>query len=164
MTPPIQASHIFPIRLYFPLPIFPQWIGLGALLWSHLLLHFSTWFSPLCSRSRAVGGCCFPEIVFLKSCIVAVCLWHSNLHSHAHTLWLNTRFWSYLVKCVYHYSTPWAYAAGAQYFAERLFEGFVPQVYFFPFGEHIGDKCLMCYPFYFPSVNHPFTYRYGTTR
>lgn len=86
-----------------------------------------------------------------------------HIHMHTHTLWLNTWFWSYLVKCIYHHSTPWVYSAGAQYFAERFFNGFCASRILFP---HLGStlelvpnvlSMMVCSFYFHDSVSHSIT-------
>lgn len=130
MTPPIKVSHIVPICLC---SVSPPIVSFSPF--------FPTWFSLLCTELPPAAAS--PNLPFLKLYCCHLSLAHKCTFTYKHTwtLWLSTRLRSYLVKCVYHYSTPWARAARAQYFAERLFEGFVPQAHYFSFREYISDKC-----------------------
>lgn len=89
LTPVMKASHFFLICLYIALLVFPPLIGSYVLLWS-------SFFQLYMELSL-----CFSKSSFLKALFLPSASGTQNTHTNTHTLWLNTRFWSYLVKCVY---------------------------------------------------------------
>ena len=153
MTPSIKApsylSHLSPLCLCPSFLSRLAWEPSSDRILSSILRPDSPCYAAGTELSPAAASPNLPfrKAVLLPSVSGTRMYTHGRAQTHTRTLWLNTRFWSYLVKCVYHCSTPWAYAAGGQYFAERLFEGILCLRYTISlFERHTGDKYRVCYP------------------
>lgn len=88
-----------------------------------------------------------PQIFCLKSCIVAICLWHTNAHTHTHGLTPDSGLiWSSVFTTTVHLEFT---LRGPAILLRDYLRDSCLRYMTFPFGEQAGDKCFMSYPWWY---------------